>query len=264
MFDVFQAIKDYPYLGAGLLFLLCGLGLPLPEEIVLIFAGYACAPGVLPGPMSLPLMMAWCGGAILLGDLIPYVAGRTFGTRLLRLRWLRLLVTKKRLATFDRWFRRYGDYVIFIARFLPGIRVVAFFTAGTMKTSLNRFLVLDGLGIALGVPLLTWLGYRGAGVIDQVIAEVRQVEQGILWAVVGAIGLLLLWIWIWRWQKRKAQSRTRRETFVEPQRPIAELDQPPSEPPTGEAPPAAPTGSPAAPAPAPPPPPGATPEKPAT
>lgn len=247
MFDVFQAIKDYPYLGAGLLFLLCGLGLPLPEEIVLIFAGYACAPGVLPGPMSLPLMMAWCGGAILAGDLIPYVLGRTFGTRLLRLRWLRLLVTKRRLATFDHWFRRYGDYVIFIARFLPGIRVVAFFTAGTMKTSLNRFLILDGLGIALGVPLLTWLGYRGAGVIDQVIAEVRQVERGILWAVVAVVALLLLWLWIWRWRKRKAQSRTRRETFIEPQRPIAPAEPsaaaptppPPAEDPTAGTPPPA-------------------------
>jgi len=41
MFDsIMQWIADYPYLGAALLFVLCGIGLPLPEELVLIASGY--------------------------------------------------------------------------------------------------------------------------------------------------------------------------------------------------------------------------------
>jgi membrane protein DedA with SNARE-associated domain len=208
------AIESYPYLGVALVFLLCGLGLPLPEEIVLLAAGYLCAKLQL----TLPLMMAWCAGAILLGDLIPYLLGRVFGVRLLRLRWLRHVITKQRLASFDRWFRRRGDWVILIARFIPGIRVVAFFTGGTMKMSWRRFLLLDGLGIVLIVPLLIWLGHRSANFIDRMIATVVKVERGILFGALGAAALGGLWYWLWRRRQRRNRGSGLTETFVQPRR----------------------------------------------
>jgi membrane protein DedA with SNARE-associated domain len=199
-------------------FLLCGLGLPLPEEVVLLAGGYVCKKTQ---STMLPVMMAWCAGAILLGDLLPMVLGRVFGVRLLRLRWLRHIVTKQRLASFDRWFRRRGDLVILIARFLPGIRVVAFFTAGTMKMPWRRFLFLDGLGIALIVPVLTWLGYRSADFIDHMVATVEKAERGILWGVLAALVLTGAWLWLRR-RRRLAQQRRPTETFVQPKRPVQE------------------------------------------
>jgi membrane protein DedA with SNARE-associated domain len=179
-------------------------------------------------------MMAWCAGAIMVGDLIPFTLGRVFGVRLLRLRWLRYFVTKKRLATFDRWFRRRGDLVIVISRFLAGLRVVAFFTAGAMKMSLLRFLMLDGIGIALLVPLLTWIGFRSAGFIKELITTVRTVERGILWTTIaGAVVVAFVW-----WLRRRRQQRTRdkrlAEAFVQPQHPVQE------QPPAGAAEPAPP------------------------
>ena len=56
-----------------------------------------------------------CAAAIAVGDMIPFLLGRIFGVRLLRLRWLRYLITKQRLATFDHWFRQRGDLVIVIS-----------------------------------------------------------------------------------------------------------------------------------------------------
>ena len=41
-------------------------------------------------------MMGWCASAILVGDMIPFLLGRIFGVRLLRLRWLRYVITKRR------------------------------------------------------------------------------------------------------------------------------------------------------------------------
>jgi len=218
MFDqVVNLLEQYPYVGVAAVFLLCGLGLPLPEEIVLLAAGYICTK--LPQQVTLPLMMVWCAGAILAGDLIPFVLGRVFGARLLRLRWMRLLVNKQRLAMFDRWFRRRGDAVILIARFVVGLRVVAFFTAGTMKMPWRRFLVLDGLGILLIVPLLTWLGFTSAGFIDEMIANVQKAERWILWAAVG--GLVVVAIWAWLRRRRSVLQRQLRlgETFVHPVHP---------------------------------------------
>lgn len=218
MVEILQAIEDYPYVGVALIFLLCGIGLPLPEELVLITSGYLCA--AFPEKATLPLMMAWCAGAIMAGDMLPYVLGRTFGPRLLRVRWLRVFATKKRLGSFDRWFRRRGDLVIFIARFLPGIRSVAFFTAGTMKMALPRFLLLDGLGIAVIVPVLTLIGYHSASYIDVAIQRVVQVERGILWAVGSVVAIGALWYWLWRRRHRARAARAPAETYIEPQLPV--------------------------------------------
>jgi membrane protein DedA with SNARE-associated domain len=219
MFDsIVETIARYPHVGVAIVFVLCGIGLPLPEELVLIAAGYVCAK--FPEQAALPGMMAWCAGAILAGDLLPYVLGRVFGTRMLRLRWLRLTITRRRLASFDRWFRRRGDLVIFIARFLAGIRMIAFFTAGTMKMPWRRFLLLDGLGIVLIVPLLSWLGYQGAGVIDDVIDRVQTIERGLLWSTIGVLLLAAGYYWLWRRRRRIATVRPPAETYVEPRLPV--------------------------------------------
>jgi len=216
--QVVQAITDYPYIGVALVFLLCGLGLPLPEELVLLAAGFICAK--YPDRAVLPLMMAWCGGAILVGDLLPFTLGRVFGVRLLRLRWLRYFITKQRLATFDRWFRKRGDMVIVISRFLAGVRVVAFFTAGAMKMRWLRFLMLDGLGIALMVPLLTWIGFRSAGVIEEAIEQVAKAERWLLWGVIATAVVLGGWYWWWRRRRQKLERRELQETFVKPGKPV--------------------------------------------
>ncbi|HZN41902.1 MAG TPA: VTT domain-containing protein [Planctomycetota bacterium] len=227
MFDqIVGTITEYPYLGAALVFLLCGIGLPLPEEIVLLAAGYVCAK--FPEHATLHWMMLWCAGAILTGDLIPYVLGRVFGVRLLRLRWLRWLVTRKRLASFDRWFRRRGDLVILIARFLAGLRIVAFFTAGTMKMSWTRFVMLDGVGIVLMVPFLSLLGYHSASFIEGLIAIVQKVERGILYGIVGGSLLVAASLWFWRRRKQFRRRPQPAEAFVEPKRPVLGESAPPA------------------------------------
>lgn len=213
--------ESHPYLGTAIVFVLCGLGLPLPEEIVLLAAGFLCAQK--PDEISLPLMMTSCATAILVGDLLPFLGGRVFGVRLLRLRWMRYFITRQRLASFDRWFRRRGDMVIIIARFLAGLRVVAFFTAGTMKMPWRRFLFLDGLGIVLLVPILVWLGFHGAPFIKTMIQTVQEVERGILWTAAGVAVLGSLWWWLRRRrQGLLAQANRPTESFVQPKVPVQE------------------------------------------
>ena len=228
MFDsLVETIAEYPYIGIAMVFAICAIGLPLPEELVLIAAGYVCAK--FPEKASLHWMMIWCATSIVSFDLVPYLLGRVFGARLLRIRWLRVIVTRRRLADFDRWFRKRGDLVIFFARFLAGIRTIAFFTAGVMKMPAQRFLLLDGLGITIIVPLMIWIGHRGAGVIDVVIERVQAVERGWVWTILGAAVVLGVW-WLGRRRaRRRASAEGPTETFVEPQLPVQRdiIDLPP-------------------------------------
>src|SRR5690606_21429240 len=200
----------------AVVFLVCGLGLPIPEEVVLLFAGYVCFLDV----ADRHTMMLVCIGAILAGDLIPFALGRIYGPRLLRLRLMHLLVTPERLARFDRWFRRRGELVVLISRFIAGIRVVSFFTAGTMKMSWTRFLLLDLAGIVPIAIGLVWLGDHYGRTIQAVIEHVQSVERGILIAALSAAALLGAWYWL-RWHRRqRLLVGEPGETYVEPSGPV--------------------------------------------
>jgi membrane protein DedA with SNARE-associated domain len=213
MFDwLVDTFTRYPYLGVAIVFFMCGVGLPLPEEIVLVAAGYVCFKGF----AQLLWMMATCGGSILLGDALPFVLGRVFGPRLLRLRPLRIVVNRRRLAMLDRWFRRRGDLAVFFARFVPGLRVVAYFTAGTLRMRAVRFLTLDIAGIALVCPPLIFVGYHFGDVIDEAILLVQRVERGILWTVIAAVVVLALGWSIRQRRKQREQTRAPAETYVAP------------------------------------------------
>ena len=167
MFDsLVETIAEYPYIGIAMVFAICAIGLPLPEELVLIAAGYVCAK--FPEKASLHWMMIWCATSIVSFDLVPYLLGRVFGARLLRIRWLRVIVTRRRLADFDRWFRKRGDLVIFFARFLAGIRTIAFFTAGVMKMlevsqvpTAGKHAVVIGRSDIVGKPMAALLVQKG-------------------------------------------------------------------------------------------------------
>ncbi len=213
MFDwLVETFTLYPYWGVAIVFVLCGLGLPLPEEIVLVSAGYVCFKGFAhPG-----WMIGACSASILVGDAVPFLLGRVFGPRLLRLRPLRVIVNRRRLAKLDLWFRRRGDLAVFFARFVPGLRVVAYFTAGTLRMRVARFLVLDIAGIALVCPPLVWVGYHFGSVIDDAIVQVQRVERGILWTVIAGIVVVVVTYSLRQRKKQRELTRTPAETYVEP------------------------------------------------
>ena len=204
-----------PYLAVALLFILCGLGLPIPEEIVLVSAGFL----VYQQQATYPRMVMVCAGAILVGDVVPFVLGSLFGPRLLRLRWMRFVISRQRLATFDRWFRRRGDMVILVARFVPGLRVVAFFTGGTMRMRWGRFLLLDMVGITLTAPTFVFVGKHFGDKIEEAFRFVQRVESSLLYLAIGGGVLAGAWYWLRARARRRRAAVTPRETFVGPRVP---------------------------------------------
>ncbi len=213
---LFTFFEQYPYLGVSIVFLLLGIGLPIPEEVVLVVAGFICHKLHTDPKVTIEVMMLVCVASILAGDLIPFSLGKVFGPRLLRLRFLRVIVSRQRLATFDRWFRRRGDLVIFFARFVPGLRTVAYFTAGSMRMRWLRFLSLDVAGILLVAPLFAVLGYASGEFIDDAIHRVKTWERGILITVVVVAVVTGSWYWVRRRRARQLMVEGRREAYVEP------------------------------------------------
>jgi membrane protein DedA with SNARE-associated domain len=175
---------------AGIL-LLCGLGLPIPEDISLIAAGYFSWKGVL----YIHTAFAICFAAVVIGDTAAFFMGHFFGRRILRSQLARQYFTPRRQLRVRAYFRKFGSKVVLVGRFTPGLRFTIFFTAGTLHTRSSTFFIYDFAAAAFSVPVLVYSAWFFGGQIDWLVSVARRTEHGILVAVVLAAAVVALRAW---------------------------------------------------------------------
>lgn len=182
--------------------LACGIGVPFPEDVSLIVGGFL----VFRGSANLPLMVATGFLGILAGDSIIYWAGRRLGDRARtdHGRFLRRLLTPERRARVEALFARHGEKIVMAARFMPGVRAVTFFTAGSAKMPYARFICFDGLAALASAPAFVFLGFRFGKQLQRVIELLKRFQM----ATVGVILVLVLGWLLWRWWRDRSRNST--------------------------------------------------------
>lgn len=188
---------DYGYISVFAVLIACGFGVPVPEDITLIASGVICALSkgqaneLHPHIMSL---VALCG--VLFGDCTMFVVGRVLGPKVTHVKGLRLIITKDIYGKIQDKAHRYGDKVLFIARFLPGLRAPLFLVAGVShKVPFWKFILMDGLAALISVPLLVYLGYMFANDLDIVLGWVKHSETVIIGVIFAGVVAMILYKW---------------------------------------------------------------------
>ncbi|MBJ6762139.1 DedA family protein [Myxococcaceae bacterium JPH2] len=182
----------------------CGLGVPLPEDISLILGGFLAHKGA----ASLPIMMAVGFLGILAGDSLIYLAGRRLGSRIGRDGkggaggFFARIVTPEKRAKVESLFTAHGQKIVMIARFMPGVRAVTYFTAGSVGMPYWRFIFWDGLAALLSAPVFVWLGFHFGSELDMVISKMKEGQV----AVLGTLAVLAVGYFLWR-RRRAAIQR---------------------------------------------------------
>lgn len=170
----------------------CGIGFPLPEDIPLIASGYLCWDGTMELIPTLFITMLGVGA----GDTILFYLGRRMGLRLLQTGRVQALFRPEKIRRTRAYFRKYGEKIVFFARFVAGFRAVAFFLAGTMKMRFRRFIFFDMMAAALSVPLWIAIGY-GLGYylgdeINRILKGMKNVKTGITALVFTALAVFVI------------------------------------------------------------------------
>ena len=117
-------------------------GVPLPGETALLTAGVLAGAGRL----SLPIVIAVAIAAAVAGDTLGYWLGRSGGRAVLRHRGPLEGFRAVALERGERFFDRHGAKTVFLARFVPGVRVVAAVLAGASAMPWPRFAVYNVSG----------------------------------------------------------------------------------------------------------------------
>lgn len=201
--DILVSIfSDYGYVAVFLILLLCGFGLPIPEDITLVAGGIISGLGY----ANVHTMFFVCMAGVLIGDGTMFMLGHIFGQRILGFAPIRRIVTPHRFAQVQEKFAKYGNWVLFVARFLPGLRSPIFISAGmSRRISIWRFLIMDGLAACISVPIWVYIGDYGAYNREWLLHMVKRGQTGIyLLIAIGACALIFLYF---RHKNKKKQQK---------------------------------------------------------
>jgi membrane protein DedA with SNARE-associated domain len=187
----------FGYIGVVIAMSIESAAIPIPSELILPFAGWSVARGVVE-PLTQTAWTYW--GAVLAGvigntagSLVAYAIG-AFGGRPLLDRYGRyVLISAHDLDVADRWFARWGDLTVFFSRMLPIVRTFVSIPAGVARMPLWRFLLFSIAGAIPWVMLLVWSGV----VLGDHWLDIKNTLRGLDY-VVAAAAILLVAAFVWR------------------------------------------------------------------
>ncbi|TGN16913.1 DedA family protein [Leptospira idonii] len=182
--------------------ILCGFGLPIPEDISLTAGGVISGLGY----ANVHIMFFVGMAGVLVGDSFVFWLGSHYGEKALKLPVLRSVLHPERFEKVQKQFKKYGKWVVFVGRFMPGLRMPIFFTAGTSgQISFLRFFMTDGFAALISVPIWVYLGFFGAHNFDQLMGWVKN-GQTVIIALLAIILSVALFLYLRRSRKEKAEE----------------------------------------------------------
>lgn len=182
--DLGQLIGHWGYLAIFVFVVLGNVGLPVPEETILLLAGYL----VWQGELRLPIVLAVGMASAVLGDNLGYWIGREYGQAAIERYAYWVLGKPERLASMRGFVARYGPLGVFAARFIAGLRFLAGPLAGAMGLRPLSFVVANVLGAVVYVPLAVGAGYAVGYGLGGYVARLERVMGRVKHIVlIGAI-----------------------------------------------------------------------------
>jgi len=167
-------ILTYPAALYAIIFgalILAGIGLPLPDEVTLIFGGYLASIGL----TGLWITTAIAIAGILAADTAGYLIGRYAGHLLAR-----LMARSRHIgAAYEKaagLFQKYGDKIVTLSRPLFGIRIAVPVFAGHARMPFKKFLALDALAAAPWTIFFVVMSYYLGSSFD-FFTELRKIKH---------------------------------------------------------------------------------------
>ncbi len=194
---VTQVIAAWGYLGIFLCVFIGNLGFPVPEETVVLTAGFFAGRNLLDVRAVIAVVVL----SAIAGDSTGYLIGRTGGQRLLdRLSRMSGFVRHRR-EHFEKFFHEHGNKAVFMARFVTGLRFMAGPMAGAAGMKFTRFLRWNVMGALSWCSLMVATGYLVGDEFDRIPAT-----EGVRQWILLAVAVVVLGFFIFRWFDRHPAS----------------------------------------------------------
>jgi membrane protein DedA with SNARE-associated domain len=184
--------------------------IPIPSEVVLLFAGFAVAdPGQSGAHHHLTMVGIVAAGLLgsLVGSWIAYAVGRAGRLELLERHGHLMHMGPAQIRRADDWFRRYGEPTVLFGRLVPLIRAFVSLPAGLAKMGVVRFTLLTAIGSLVWVLAFAFAGHALGSEWKSVRHSFEYVDYAVLALAVVGIAYWLI--------RRRRVRRASREPVVD-------------------------------------------------
>lgn len=179
-------VQHFSYAGLFLALLLCGCGLPVPEDLVLLTGGFLVYRGITTYPVTLAISLV----GVVAGDNSLFFLGRRFGTGLISYLQIWGPDSQRRVDRLKEFMHRHGHLAIFYARFLAGLRALVYVTAGSVGVDFGRFLLYDTLGALISVPIVVTIGCFFGPQIERAVSYLGGLQR-VIWVILIGVAIFL-------------------------------------------------------------------------
>jgi membrane protein DedA with SNARE-associated domain len=184
------------------------LGAPVPGVPFLLGAGALVASGQLGFAAALAVAVA----ASFAADAVWFALGRSRGPPSMRFLCRVALEPDVCVRRAETFFERHGARALLLAKFIPGVDLMAPPIAGMVGMSFRRFALLDAIGAAIWAALFLGLGAALHGQIASVTDWFERLGTPLS---VGVAGVIVLYAG-WKWAARRRLIRHLRTQRVHP------------------------------------------------
>ena len=189
----------------GVVFLMAieTVAVPLPSELVMLFAGWLLIQDKGGSVWLVPLAGFYGALGSLLGSLVFYWASLHGGRRILLRYGKYVLISKDELDKAETWFDKYGERAVFIGRLLPVVRSFISIPAGLARMNLWRFSLYTFAGSFIWSLGLAYAGFMLGENWEDLRAVMRPFDIPILLILAGGAA----WLLVRRIKSIRAQNR---------------------------------------------------------
>jgi membrane protein DedA with SNARE-associated domain len=183
-------VRDAGLPGIFVLMALSSACIPVPSEVVMLFAGFVVAdPAQSHSHHHLTMTGIVLAGLIgtMAGSWIAYAVGRGGRLELLERHGAKVHMGPAQIERADRWFARYGEPAVLWGRIVPLVRAFVSLPAGVARMPFWRFTVLSLIGSAPWVIALAFAGYAVGGEWTHIREGFQYVDYAILALVVFGV-----------------------------------------------------------------------------
>jgi membrane protein DedA with SNARE-associated domain len=184
-------VRDAGLPGIFALMALASACIPIPSEVVMLFAGFAVAD---PTQSASHHHMTMTGIVLagLLGTMVgswfAYAVGRGGRLELFERHGAKLHMGPTQIDRADRFFQRYGEQTVLFGRMIPLVRAFVSLPAGIARMPLGRFTVFSLIGTLPWVLALAFAGHAVGGDWTKIRKGFEYVDYAVvLLVVVGVV-----------------------------------------------------------------------------
>lgn len=196
--NIVDWLAQWGYLGIFVCVFIGNLGIPVPEESVMLVAGFLAGRSIL----DLRFVYLVCVLSAVTGDCCGFFIGRHGGQRIIAKLASRSSTFTHRYERLRMFFHTHGSKAVFMARFIAGVRFMAGPMAGAAGMPFLRFLGWNLLGAIMWSTLVVTIGYLVGDEVYRVTEYAHHAQRWIALAVM----LICFVAWFFWWRDRSAAA----------------------------------------------------------